>query len=461
MRKQLLRHIEAQSPYPECTAVVSLRFRSVSFAVPTSDMALPDDGEATAATRRRERARKFRELQGEPAQPPPLTGAQKRKIAYINKDVNERADTVNAYARLGEPALVHRHRRVEAPLDERLRGPVLALLVARAVDNSTFGERHLRADLVQALAPHEIVAAGLDQVRLADGSNLAQTAGVDPKRTIFVGNLDFETTEEEIRALFERLAREERGDPAPVPKGFRLDGTPSRTVPGDWVVGVRIVRDKATQLGKGFAYVKFVDSACVDEMVAMHEAEEAFVAAGKPQVRGGARSAAKAVSKPALAEGQEFRRRLKLRKRALRVSRCRQPGSKERALPQALGKRGAPAIASPETKRRVAGSPRTPPSQRPARWRSSGAPTPGGSSPDVRVAQRQQASLLATMTKEQRATHKKQDPERQARRLEKKQTKKQAQKMASRLGEGRERVKLPQRGTAKKMAGVHGRQKHD
>ena len=62
-------------------------------------MALPDDGEATAATRRRERARKFRELQGEPAQPPPLTGAQKRKIAYINKDVNERADTVNAYAR--------------------------------------------------------------------------------------------------------------------------------------------------------------------------------------------------------------------------------------------------------------------------------------------------------------------------------------------------------------------------
>jgi len=430
VRKQFQRHVEAVSPYPDCTQVVSLRFRSVSFRVPTSGAA-PRDETPGPSTKRRERARLFRERQGGSEAPPPLTAQQKRKIAYIRQDLNERAESVHAYVRLGDPALVRAHRQPSGEAhDARLSGPVLAALLARALDNTVFEGRHLRADTVQPLEPHEIVAAGLDRVQLPDGTSLSHrsASAVDPKRTIFVGNLDFEAQEEEVRALFERLVREERGEPPLVPsQAVRLDGTPASDAmrPGEWVESVRIVRDKATQLGKGFAYVKFIDSLCVDEMVALHDAEAAFVAAG----RHSARPAARPIQ---LAEGQEFRRRMKLRKRALRVSRCK-------------------ATTGDESRKRAppADSPRTPPKRRLpeslARARASGAPTPHGSSPGVRP---DMAADLSRLSKEQRAALKKSDPARQARRLQKK----QAKKVAAKVGQGRERVKLPQRSVAKKMA---------
>ncbi|WFD19695.1 Nucleolar protein 12 [Malassezia caprae] len=436
VRKQLQRHIEAASPYPDCTQVVSLRFRSVSFSVPTSS-AVPSDETPGPSNKRRERARLFRARQAgnEAPPPPPLTAQQKRKIAYIRQDLNERAESVHAYVRLGDPALVHAHRRPGGEArDERLSGPVLAALLARALDNTVFEGRHLRADTVQPLEPHEMVSAGLDRVQLPDGTPLSHrsASAVDPKRTIFVGNLDFEAQEEEVRALFEKLVREERGEPPLVPsQAVRLDGTPASDAmrPGEWVESVRIVRDKATQLGKGFAYVKFVDSLCVDEMVALHEAEEAFVAAGRHASRPGSQPAARPIQ---LADGQEFRRRVKLRKRALRVSRCKAmtgDESRKRALP--------------------ADAPRTPPKRRLpeslARARASGAPTPQGSSPGVRP---DVGADLAKLSKEQRTALKKSDPARLARRLQKK----QAKKVAAKVGQGRERVKLPQRSAAKKIA---------
>ncbi|KAL4400645.1 maturation of LSU-rRNA from tricistronic rRNA transcript protein [Malassezia pachydermatis] len=452
VRKQLLRHVESVSPYPGCTQVVSLRFRSVSFNVPTSDFSAAADEPPKAMSKRRERARKFRELQGESAKthPPPLTAEQKRKIAYINQELNERADTVHAYVRLGEPSLVQARRPTAEPLDARLSGAVLTMLVARALDNTLFHGRHVRADVVQPLAPHEMIAAGLDQVRLPDGTLLSHygASAIDPKRTVFVGNLDFEAQEEEVRALFEKLLRDERGEPpVHVSQAIRLDGTPvsSDAQPGQWVQSVRIVRDKATQLGKGFAYVKFVDPMCVDEMVALHEAEEAFVAAGKPQAAGSAR-AGKATKPIQLAEGEAFRRRLKLRKRALRVSRCKSSTGEEK-------KRRRTEIHPPQT------PPKRVMTDSMARARSSGAPTPNGSSPGVRRVDPSKATYLSSLSKEQRALIKKNDPERQARRLEKKHAKKQAQKIAAQVGQGRERVKLPQRGAAKKMARVKSKGK--
>jgi len=432
VRKQFQHHIKAVSPYPDCTQVVSLRFRSVSFSVPTIG-AIPSDETPGPSNKRRERARLFHERQAgkEAPAPPPLTAQQKRKIAYIRQDLNERAESVHAYVRLGDPALVYAHRQPGGEgCDERLSGPVLATLLARALDNTVFEGRHLRADTVQPLEPHEMVAAGLDRVQLPDGTPLTHrsASAVDPKRTIFVGNLDFEAQEEEVRALFEKLVREEHGEPPLVPsQAVRLDGTPASDAmhPGEWVESVRIVRDKATQLGKGFAYVKFVDSLCVDEMVALHEAEEAFVAAG----RHSAQPAARPIQ---LADGQEFRRRMKLRKRALRVSRCK-------------------ATTGDESRKRAppADSPRTPPKRRLseslARARASGAPTPQGSSPAVRP---DLGSDLAKLSKEQRTALKKSDPARLARRLRKK----QAKKVAAKVGQGRERVKLPQRSAAKKIA---------
>ena len=67
----------------------------------------------------------------------------------------------------------------------------------------------------------------------------------DPKKSLFVGGLDYAAKEEDVRVFFEELVKTERGS--------KEDGK--------WVTGVRIVRDKETQLGKGFGYVHFAVSA--------------------------------------------------------------------------------------------------------------------------------------------------------------------------------------------------------
>ncbi|WFD00484.1 Nucleolar protein 12 [Malassezia yamatoensis] len=449
LRKGLLRHLEQASPYPECTKIVSLRFRSVSFKTPTNDFS-KDPEAANAATRRRERARKFRELQNgndqsAPEPQPMLTAQQKRKIAFINHEVNERADTVNAYVRVGDPKLVHAHlekqQKKKQPLDPRISGHVLAALMVASVNNTLFAERHLRADLVEPLTPSEIVQAGLEKVRLADGSQVGASAQADLKRTLFVGNLDFETNEEEVRSLFEKLVREERGaPPSDATSSLRLDGEaqPSWSS-AEWVQSVRIIRDKATQLGKGFAYVKFLDVGCVDELLALHEAEEAFIQSKRPQVRGKPSQVAKPIQ---LADGEMFRRRVKLRKRALRLSRCKNTQTQPRD--------------SRQPKRKANNAPHTPVKRRndASRARSFGAPTPNGSSPTPRSSSElaQKASFLAKLPKDQRSLAKKNDADRQARRQQKKLSKKQAEKTAHKLGANKERVPLPQRSTAKKIA---------
>ncbi|PKI84798.1 Nucleolar protein 12 [Malassezia vespertilionis] len=452
VRKQFTRYIESMSPYPEYTCIVSLRFRSLSFSVPTNDFSAPDQDAANAASRRRERARKFRELNDTgpkegTTDKPLLTGQQKRKIAYINQDLNERATMANAYIRLGKPDLVYeqygKHRADVPPFDSRITGAVLAALLAAALDNGVFEGRHLRADVVMPLAPHEIINAGLDKILLPDGSRLASrgTGTFDPKCTVFVGNIDFEAGEEDLRGLFERILREERGEPPAKHAVMRLDGNASGAqMPGEWVQSVRIVRDKATQLGKGFAYVKFIDPLCVDEVVALHDAEEAFIEAARPKAPG--KKTAKPAKPIALQEGQEFRRRIKLNKRALRIARCKQV-----------------AVDTRRRKRDGPSQPRTaPPAKRnTARVRSTGAPTPNGTSPTLkRTADgpRVDPAFLATLDKGQRKELKKNDAQRQARRMDKKQSNNAAKKVANAVGTGRERVKLPQRSASKKMAGV-------
>lgn len=81
-------------------------------------------------------------------------------------------------------------------------------------------------------------------------SALSSPFAGDPKSTVFVGNLDFASKEEDVRAFFESLLTAERGAPS-------QEGSDVTT---RWVSRVRIVRDKDTQLGKGFAYVQFTVS---------------------------------------------------------------------------------------------------------------------------------------------------------------------------------------------------------
>ena len=75
----------------------------------------------------------------------------------------------------------------------------------------------------------------------------------DPKLSIFVGNLDFASKQEDLRVFFETLVTTERGVRPQAQDSEDEDGTRSSR----WVTRVRIVKDKDTQLGKGFAYVQF------------------------------------------------------------------------------------------------------------------------------------------------------------------------------------------------------------
>ena len=88
----------------------------------------------------------------------------------------------------------------------------------------------------------------------------------DPKATLFVGNLEFTSKEEDLRAFFESVVVAERGKPGEKGDDDESDSESEeedegkKDKPRTWVKRVRIIRDKDTQLGKGFAYVQFVVS---------------------------------------------------------------------------------------------------------------------------------------------------------------------------------------------------------
>jgi nucleolar protein 12 len=199
--------------------IESTRFRSVAFKKPTSAAPGP-------RTHSIERTAEWRASKGDdvPAPPPPLTSHDKKKIAFIRHELHEEADTVTAYVLFAYGG--------ELAPDEAARAAAVAL------DNSPFMDRTLRADT------------------LGDGVG-------DPKRTVFVGSLDFASHEEELRTFFEGVVSAERG-PRSAVADSDSDGEVGADGPGakpkTWVTRVRIIRDKDTLLGKGIAYVQFAVS---------------------------------------------------------------------------------------------------------------------------------------------------------------------------------------------------------
>ena len=199
-----------------------MRFRSVPFQKPTSAAPGP-------RTHSLERTAGWRALKGDdtPAPPPPLTSHDKKKIAFIKHELHEEADTVMAYVLFAYGG--------ELAPDEAASAAVIAL------DNSPFMGRTLRADAV------------------GDGVG-------DPKRTVFVGSLDFASHEEDLRTFFEGVVSAERGPRGAIAdSGSDGEGGATSTdglaaKPKTWVTRVRIVRDKDTLLGKGIAYVQFAVS---------------------------------------------------------------------------------------------------------------------------------------------------------------------------------------------------------
>lgn len=124
-----------------------------------------------------------------------------RKAAIAQKEFHANRETVNAYVVFKDKASVK---------------------AALTLNGSVFKDHHLRVDSVAHPAPQ------------------------DNKRSVFVGNLDFEAEEEPLWVHFGSC--------------------------GD-VESVRIVRDAKTNVGKGFAYVQFKEAVSVEKALLLNGKE--------------------------------------------------------------------------------------------------------------------------------------------------------------------------------------------
>jgi nucleolar protein 12 len=175
-----------------------------------------------------------------------LTPAEKKRIAFIRREFHEEGATVNAYVVFAHP---DPHRKESLP-------PVMdpfqaAAMIAKHIDGSSLMDRTLRVDRVGARRDGQP-----DEER-------------DPSSTVFVGNLEFTANEEDVRSFFETLLVSEIGPPtqkigenssSTSQSGSEEDSESESPDSSHWVHSVRIVRDKDTQLGKGFAYIRFTVS---------------------------------------------------------------------------------------------------------------------------------------------------------------------------------------------------------
>lgn len=281
-QKQFKRHILSFVPSAK---IESVRYRSVAFKKPTAE--LPDDSRKTSHANKpskprehdRDRAAAWRANEkdddDEAAVAPQkqyLTPKEKKRVAFIKHEIHEHVDAVNAYVVFAHPpsaeSLAKRPTNVPPPAPMMDPYDAASVCVEKG-DGNTFMGRTLRMDVVKRGARPTEGGSGEGEHKVG-GAGENVMAG-DPKATLFVGNLEFTSKEEDLRAFFESVVTEERGKPGekadPGSDDEEEEDEASEEEedeedkPRAWVKRVRIIRDKDTQLGKGFAYVQFVVSA--------------------------------------------------------------------------------------------------------------------------------------------------------------------------------------------------------
>ncbi|MCJ1280941.1 Nucleolar protein 12 [Xylographa opegraphella] len=144
--------------------------------------------------------------------------------------------------------------------------PKKAAFAKKDVMNATTKSTNAYVVYSTAIAAREAVkqlngTVVLDRHLRVDG--VAHPAATDHRRCVFVGNLGFVDDESAIRAAED----EERGE-----KKARKQKAPADVEEGLWrqfgnagaIESVRVVRDKTTRVGKGFAYVQFKDPNAVE-----------------------------------------------------------------------------------------------------------------------------------------------------------------------------------------------------
>lgn len=167
-----------------------------------------------------------------------LTTAEKRRLSAIRGEVHhEMVATTNAYVVFAYGKLPSESENA-AVTKKQVMDPFLAAQEASSELNGTiFAEHAIRSD------------------RVGQSQSTDSSSTTEPRLSIFVGNLDFSSSEDALRAFFEKVIQEERG---PRSKVGSSEGANSGLKADGWVARVRVVRDRESQLGKGFAYVQFV-----------------------------------------------------------------------------------------------------------------------------------------------------------------------------------------------------------
>ncbi|KDQ50516.1 hypothetical protein JAAARDRAFT_164738 [Jaapia argillacea MUCL 33604] len=269
--KQLKKHILSFVPKAK---IESSRFRSVAFQNPTSKLsddeqdpsqsktastsasksdkeARQHDLERTSTWRQSQSKEQEEDEENRKGEKRYLTPKEKKKISFIQGNFHSEMDSANLYVVFAHPSPTSHHSQdVMDPFEA-------ARLTVENCNGTTFMARTIRVDHV-GKAKKSLQG----QTSAAGGS-----VGEDPKKSVFVGNLDFASKEEDLRVFFEGLIGVERGPP-----GEGEDDDKPKT----WVTRVRIIRDKETQLGKGFGYIQFADRECVEELLALDESKLKF-----------------------------------------------------------------------------------------------------------------------------------------------------------------------------------------
>ncbi|TFK93092.1 hypothetical protein K466DRAFT_572710 [Polyporus arcularius HHB13444] len=326
-QKQFKRHILSFVPSAK---IESVRFRSVAFKKPTAELPT-EDGKTKPKPKTREHDRDRAALwRGEDKDEVDAASAkrfldtkEKKRIAFIKHEIHEHVDAVNAYVVFAHPPSAESlaARPANLPPPPPVMDPYeAARKCAEKCDGSVFLGRTLRVDVVK-----KGTAPGTDGPSAPAARGESAMAG-DPKATVFVGSLDFASKEEDLRAFFEALICAERGKPEETAGSDDEESEEDdededekakdgEKKPRTWVKRVRIIRDRDTQLGKGFAYVQFVDRECVDEILALDESKLKFAKRklrvqrcktlpGGPKLRASKPTRAPSSSAPSAAQGR-------------------------------------------------------------------------------------------------------------------------------------------------------------